>query len=502
MGSAKKQNTIKILPNDTVAEWALLSAMITFRECHNSVLSFFGIQNPLKDSKETLFYDKKNQIIYDAIVELITKSKNPDYITLSSSLKEKNLLDIVGEEYLADLAREPVAIAENVLDYADIIKSKYNLRLIITVGSLMMSEGYSHTDTPDNIIDRYEDCLFKIKGVNTANEAKTLKSVMHEIFYNVINKNKNSGIITTGYNCLDEATGGLSPGQLVIIAGRPGMGKSAFAMSMAYNIAKKTDKIVLFFSLEMSSQELGLRLIAMETGITSDKIKKGVVSRSDSTKLLQAAENLSNLKIHLIDSSRLRPFDIKTHIKSVKYNSMKETNPATSSGGQSENPIAAIFVDYLQLMDTTEKFIQREQQIAHISRSLKQIAKEVGVPVISLSQLSRNPEKREDGKPKLADLRESGSIEQDADSVMFVYRYHAYNKEEDQSKASILIEKQRAGIAPLEIPFRWISERTYFAEASNVAEYENSGYHSTGKTGTQEPPKRLDNYDDFMDDNL
>lgn len=386
--------------------------------------------------KPSDFFDKKHQRIYGAIIQLYEKRKPIDVLTLTNQLQENGeLSEIGGASYLTELANM-VPTATNVEHYAEIVKSKSVRRGLIQTTQELVNLGYDEAKPIQDIIEEAETKLFKVSQRHVSQDITSLESILSESFERLDELHKDSGKIrgiSTGFIDLDNVLAGLQKSDLLILAARPSMGKSAFAMNIAHNVAVSEKKAVLFFSLEMSKEQLVDRLLADEAEIDAWKIRTGNLNDEDFEKLGQAMGTLSEAPMYIDDTPGISVMEMRTKARREAH----------------QRELGLIIIDYLQLMSGGSRYAtsdNRVQEISEISRGLKAIARELNVPVIALSQLSRTVEQRHPQIPQLSDLRESGSIEQDADVVMFIYREEYYNPETDrQHIADILIKKHRNG---------------------------------------------------------
>lgn len=379
------------------------------------------------------FYDNRHKQIYEAILELFEKNVSIDILTVSNRLEEKKILDRVGGSgYLTQLVNQ-VPSAANILYYAGIVRKKGTLRRLIQVAGDITTLGYREEGEVEDILDEAERNIFSISEKHLKQNFIAVNSVLHETFERIDQLHRDKGAlrgISTGYLDLDKLLGGLQKSDLIILAARPSMGKTAFALDIIRNIAVNFKVPAGIFSLEMSKDQLVDRLLASQSGVDLWKIRTGNLSEEDFEKLNYGMGSLAEAPIYIDDAAGSNIMEVRTKARRLK----------------AERDIGLIVVDYLQLMSgrSTEN---RVQEVSEISRSLKILARELNVPVIALSQLSRGVENRPDKVPQLADLRESGSIEQDADVVMFIYREDMY-KGKDSSRpnvAEIHIKKHRNG---------------------------------------------------------
>ncbi len=415
----------KIPPHDIDAEESLLSAIFID---NNNLLDVVDILIP-ED-----FYKTAHQKIFRAIIELFSKSEPSDLVTIATRLKEKHELEeIGGAAFLASIA-DSAPMAVNAVHYAKIIKEKACLRALITSSSAIIEKCLKDQGDFENIVDFAESSIFRITEAKQG-QAFTSIAKLVEISINALEqqgKNKGLSGLTTGYHRLDSLTSGLQKSDLIILAARPSMGKTAFALNIARNVAFEERKPVAVFSLEMSKEQLSMRLLTSEARIDSNRFKTGYISQEDVENVTDAADVLNDLPIFIDDTPNISPMEIRAKARRLKM----------------EKGLGLVVIDYLQLMRSAFHSDRRDLEIADISRSLKALAKELDIPVLALSQLNRMLEQRAEKRPLLSDLRESGALEQDADIVAFIYRDEIYNKEENnpnRGKAEIIVAKNRNG---------------------------------------------------------
>lgn len=430
----------RIPPNDVQAEQAVLGAMLVDKD---AVLTVIEILKP-ED-----FYRSEHAEIYSAIIDLYEKSKPVDLLTVKDQLSVRGKYDVVsGFEYLVSLTN-PIYSVANVENYAKIVEEKSVLRKLIKASSEITSTSYEASEEVTSIMESAEKKIFDIAQKKSTKSYRLIKDVLVDTFDNLekLAAGGNETVGTpSGFTDLDSKTLGFAPGQLVVVAARPAMGKSAFALNIATNAAVKAGKPVVYFSLEMSKEELVNRILASEAMVDSTKIRSGQLDDNDWISLTNAAGSLSETKIFLDDSSGYSPIELRAKCRKMKM----------------EYDIGLVVIDYLQLMDASKNNNSRQADISEISRSLKVLAREIGVPIIALSQLSRAPEQRPDHRPMLSDLRESGSIEQDADMVMFLYRDDYYNPEtEKKNVAEVILAKNRGGSTGT-VELLWLGQYTKF----------------------------------------
>lgn len=432
----------KIPPHDIEAEQAVLGSMLTDKD---------AVITAIEVLKEEAFYREDNRLIYSAILSLYAKSEPIDVITVRAELVENGKFDRVGGlEYLTSLP-ERVPTTANIEKYVKIVEEKAMLRNLIDTANELIALGYDETEDVEQIMDMAEKKVFDLAQKKNTKGYSSIKDVLVESFakleelYN--QKGKLSGI-PTGFIEFDQKTSGLHKSNLIILAARPAMGKSAFAVNIATNVAMQSKMGVAIFSLEMPKEQIGNRILCSEAMVDSNKIRSGQIEDDDWMKLASTLGRISEAPIYIDDTAEITMMEIRAKCRKLKM----------------EKNIGLVIIDYLQLIKTAgKKNSSREQEISEISRSLKILAKELEIPVIALSQLSRGVEKRDDKKPMLSDLRESGSIEQDADIVLFIHREDYYKKDtEKKNIAEIIIAKHRGGSTG-SIELRWFGDYTKFA---------------------------------------
>lgn len=381
------------------------------------------------------FYRDAHKAIYGAMVTLFDRSEPQDLITVTNVLKDGNKLEQVGgPAYLASLT-DIVPVASNIAYYAKIVREKSILRRLIQTSSDIAARCFEEQDDIDGLLDEVEQTIFEISGAKSSQSFYRINSIITETFKSVEKLFERKELITgvpSGYDDFDKKTAGLQPSDLIIMAGRPSMGKTALAMNMVQNAAISNKIPVAVFSLEMSKEQLGMRMLCSVSRVDAHRLRTGNLKDQDWPKLTRAAGILSEAPIFIDDTPSISVLELRAKSRRLK----------------TEHDIGLVVVDYLQLMRGKSGSERREQEISDISRSLKAMAKELRIPVIALSQLNRSLENRPNKRPQLSDLRESGAIEQDADVICFIYRDEVYNKSEDNPKrgiAEIIIGKQRNG---------------------------------------------------------
>ena len=401
--------------------------------------------------KEESFYREDNKAIFAAILSLYAKNEPIDIITVKAELVEQgNFERIGGLEYLAELP-ERVPTTANVDRYIKIVEEKAALRSLIQTSNELIALGYDETENVDSIMDMAEKKVFDLAQKKNTKGYASIKDVLVESFTKLeelYNQKGNVTGISTGFIDLDNKTAGLHNSDLIILAARPAMGKSAFAINLATNAAVKSNVPVVIFNLEMSKEQVGNRILCSEAMVDSNKVRTGQIEDEDWMKLANTLGNLSEAPIYIDDTPGISIMEIRAKCRKLKL----------------EKDIGLIVIDYLQLIQGSgKKNASREQEISEISRSLKILAKELDVPVIALSQLSRGAEKRDDKRPMLSDLRESGAIEQDADIVIFLYRDDYYNEDSEKKNiAEVIIAKHRGGSTGT-VDLAWMGNYTKFA---------------------------------------
>ena len=441
---------LKLLPQAVEAEEAVLGAILV------NPMSLGRIVETLKPES---FYKPAHKVIYEAVLELFRKNEPIDIVTVSEHLRNKEELDLAGgRSYINDLALNVVTTA-NVEFYAKIIQEKEIKRALINAGSEIVSMSYDNDDT-DAVLDNAQKLIFNIAAQKDTSDLVGIQDLVvasyEQIEQRFNNKDDLVGV-TTGFYDLDAITSGLQKSDLIILAARPSMGKTAFALNLAQNVAMKGKKGVAIFSLEMPKQQLVKRMLCSEAEVDSSRVTSGNLQPKDWEKLVEAMTRLSDARIYIDDTSGITSIDIKAKCRRL----MME-----------EKELGLIVIDYLQLMEGGGNPNDRNQQISAISRSLKGLARELDVPIIALSQLSRGVESRPDKRPMMSDLRDSGAIEQDADIVMFIYRDEYYNRDDvnNKGKAEVILAKHRNGaVGTIELLFQ--SNITKFKNPTKTAEF-------------------------------
>ncbi len=430
---------VKVMPNDQDAEQSVLGACF---------LSPYALEKAIENLTPESFYNEKNAKIFSAMTEL-NESKTPiDITTITSELKRKNELNEVGGvEYLTEVVNF-VPTASNVDYYIQTVEETALLRSLIITATDIASEGYRTDETVNEILDNSEKKILNIVKNRKSSEFRSIKDVLAKTQNDLERLSENKGEITglaTGWYEFDRLTTGLHPNELIIIAARPAMGKTAFALNLATHAAMEQDKSVAVFNLEMSAEQLALRIISSLGQLEGFKLRTGNLMNNDWKRINEAISRLSKTNLVIDDTPGITIGEIRAKCRRL---------------ASSEKGLSLVVIDYLQLISGGKNYgANRQQEVSDISRSLKTLAMELNVPVIALSQLSRSVEGREDKRPLMSDLRESGSIEQDADIVAFLYRDDYYNKsersEDNTSLSELIIGKHRNGpTATIELLFK------------------------------------------------
>ena len=453
-------NQGRIPPQATDLEEVVLGALMLEKDAVNEVIDILTPE---------AFYLDKHQKIFAAIKDLFAKSEPIDILTVTNELKQRGELEMVGGAYYISKLTNRVVSAANIEYHARIIMQKHIQRQLILISSDMIHEAFEDTTDVFDLLDKAESNLFQINENNLRRSYDSMQDLVSKAIKEIQNaKNADNKLrgVPSGYTELDRITQGWQKSDLIILAARPSMGKTAFALNLARNAAVQFDKPVAFFSLEMSSVQLVTRLISSEASITADKLRSGDLSEMEWQQLNTKVTPLTEAPIFIDDTPQLSVFELRAKCRRL----------------QQQHDIQMVFVDYLQLMTAKggDKGLNREQEISTISRSLKSLAKELEIPVLALSQLSRSVEQRPGSKkPILSDLRESGAIEQDADMVMFIYRPEYYkegvdNEEKPKGYSLIDIAKHRNGKLG-EVELRFVGQYARFEEFEQGAEYEGFG---------------------------
>lgn len=453
----KKSDLVqKVPPQSDEAERAVLGAMLIDKEAVSQASEILQGKH---------FYKNTHRGIYEVMIKLYLESRAIDFITVSDALKGENVLDGVGgPAYLTELINS-VSTAANIEYYAKIVSEKAVLRELINISTNIVNDCYEEKEEIEKILDKAESSIFSIAKFKIKIGFVPISELIHDAIDTVeslYNKKEHITGLETGFTEFDSWTSGLQPSNLIIIAGRPSMGKTSLCLNIATHAAINNKQSVAVFSLEMSRTELMNRLLCSEARVNSHDVRRGYLSKKYWTALTNAASHLSEASLFIDDSSTLSVLEMRTRARRLAAELAVEGKK-----------LSLIMIDYLQLMEgSSNKFESRQQQVSEISRALKGLARELEVPVIALSQLSRKPEEKgREGKPQLSDLRESGSLEQDADLVAFIYREEVYKKDNPDlyNKAKLIIAKQRNG--PIgEINLTFLKEYTRFENPAKEAD--------------------------------
>ena len=432
----------RILPHSIEAEQSVVGSMLMGREAIMAASEMLTTDD---------FYQHQYGVIFDAMVELFNEGKPVDLVTLQDRLKEKDLPpEITSMEFVRDLLNA-VPTSANVRRYATIVSEKAVLRRLIKLSEEIENECYLNKEPVEVILEETEKRMFKLLQQRNSGDYVPIRQVVMNTLENIERASKTKGNVTglaTGFTDLDYKTSGFQPSDFILVAARPSMGKTAFVLNIAQYMAFKKDKAVAIFSLEMSREQLMNRLFSMESKVDSQSLRTGNLKDEEWSKLIESAGIIGESNLIIDDTPGISIAEMRSKCRKYKL----------------EHGLDIIIIDYLQLMTGSGRGSDsRQQEISDISRSLKALARELNVPVVALSQLSRAVEQRTDHRPMLSDLRESGAIEQDADVVMFIYRDDYYNKDsEDKGIAEIIIAKQRNG--PIgTVNLVWLPDYTKFA---------------------------------------
>lgn len=444
----------KLPPHDRVSEMALLGGVLLDNESLNSALELIRPED---------FYVRAHTIIFQAMIDLSERLEPIDIVTLTPELRKVNLLDQAGGvDYLSQLV-DATPTAANITYYARVIRALSLRRKLIHEISEISASAFTVSGDIDSFIDQVEARIFKVSesriNPTFSKMSELVKDSIKEVERLYANQGQLTGV-TSGFTELDNLTSGLQPSDLIIIAGRPAMGKTSLVLTMARSIAFEAHRPVAVFSLEMSKEQIVMRMLCGEAKVSMSRVRSGKLSESDFPRLVEAASKLAQADIFVDDTPALSVLEMRAKARRLHR----------------ERPLGAVIVDYLQLMrGSSRRNERREQEISEISASLKALAKELRVPVIALSQLNRSVESRQDKRPIMADLRESGAIEQDADIIGFVYRDEVYHPDtQDKGIAELIISKHRNGpIGTVRLAFQ--GEYTVFENLAEGPQYDYLG---------------------------
>lgn len=436
-------------PHDLLAEKAFLGCLLVDNRSFDEVTEL-----AIEDGD---FYHPQHGVIFKAIKELALESRPFDMVSTCSRLADIGKLEVVGgQQTILDLI-EDTATSANIYHYGKIIKNKSVLREVIRTSMRITDTGLNFSGDVQEFIDEVESSFFNLAGQTRTNFVISLKESLKNNLKDLEKGGRNPGEImgiSTGFSSLDRKLLGMQPGQMIIIAARPGMGKTALALNMAVNACKHSELPVMIYSYEMLSNELSGRILSSEAAIDSRKIRTKDYTDMDLRNMAHAVQELSQLPVYINDSGATNLLDIKSQCRKVK----------------SEQGLGLIVIDYLQLMRPHIRKNSREQEIAEISRGIKELSKELQCPIVALSQLNRSATSRTDRRPQLQDLRESGSIEQDADMVILIHREDYYDENTpEKGIAEIIVAKNRAG-EPGTVKLAWLASQTKFADLAKGME--------------------------------
>ena len=431
----------RVLPHSVEAEQSVIGSMIMDRDAIMTASEVITSED---------FYQSQYGVLFDAMLELYNEGKPVDLVTLQERLREKDVPpEISSLEFAKDLL-DAVPTSANVRHYATIVQEKSMLRKLIKVNEEIANTCYLAKERTEDILEETEKKIFDLLQYRSTGDFVPIKQVVLNALDKIEKASKNKGTVTgipTGFIDLDYKTSGFQPSDLILIAARPSMGKTAFVLNVAQNMAFKEGKTVAIFSLEMSKEQLVNRLFSLESKVDSQALRTGNLTDEDWAKLIEGAAVVGKSNLIIDDTPGISIAELRSKCRKFKL----------------EHNLGIIIIDYLQLMSGGKRSESRQQEISESSLSLKAVARELNVPVVALSQLSRAVEQRPDHRPMLSDLRESGAIEQDADVVMFLYRDDYYNKDTDKKNiAEVIIAKQRNGpIGTVELV--WLPNYTKFA---------------------------------------
>jgi replicative DNA helicase len=445
----------KLPPQNIEAEQSVLGGILIENGAINKVMEILTVDD---------FYRDSHQRIFNALVDLSERDEPADLITLTNELRKSNQLDSIGgASYLASLI-DSVPTAANIEYYAKIVKEKAILRKLIETSTDIITQSYEDRGDVEGFLDEAERAIFEISEKRVKPSFYSIRDIVKESFKTLERLFEKKELVTgvpSGFKELDRLTAGFHASDLIIVAGRPSMGKTALCLNLAQYAAIEKRIPVAIFSLEMSKEQLVIRMLCSEAQVEGTRLRTGFLTESDWPKLTLAAGNLSDAPIFIDDSAAISVLELRAKSRRLK----------------GDYGLGMLIIDYLQLMKGRTRVESRQQEISEISRSLKALAKELNIPVIAVSQLSRKTEERQGMRPQLSDLRESGAIEQDADLILFLYRDEVYNRSEDnpnKGKAEVIIGKQRNGpIGKIEMAFLdkfTTFKELYKGESENIYE--------------------------------
>jgi replicative DNA helicase len=414
----------KMPPQNIEAEQSVLGGILIENQALHKIMEILTPDD---------FYREAHQKIFNSLLDLSEKDEPADLITVTNELRKKDHLDSIGGASYVTSLIDSIPTAANIEYYARIVKEKAILRKLIDTATNIVTQGYEDREDVEGLLDEAEQAIFQIADSRVRPSFYPIREILKSSFKTLEKLYERKEMITgipSGFKDLDEMTAGFQPSDLIIVAGRPSMGKTAICLNVAQYAAVEKKVPVAIFSLEMSKEQLVLRMLCSEAEVEGTRIRTGFLAESDWPKLTMAAGNLSDAPIFIDDTPALSILELRAKARRLK----------------GEHGLGMLIVDYLQLMRGRTTIENRQQEISEISRSLKALAKELTLPVIAVSQLSRRSEAREDKRPQMSDLRESGAIEQDADLILFIYRDEVYNRtDENRGVAELIIGKQRNG---------------------------------------------------------
>jgi len=417
--------TERVPPHNLEAEMAVLGSMLLDNECAGEVLQLLQPDN---------FYSRANQLIFQIVVELFDQRKAADLVILREVLTKRKLLDEVGG--LAHLTEiiEAVPSAANVMHYAEIVRQKAVLRKLITVSNEIQKDAYASSQEVPVLLDQAEKLIFEVAEKDTRGTIVEIKTVLHQVFDRIDRVHDRKGRLTgisSGFYSLDDLTCGFQNGELIILAARPSVGKTTLALNIAEHVAVEGQLPVAIFSLEMSSQQLAQNMLCSRARVNAHLLRRGILPESDNAKLVIAVGKLSEAPIYIDESPGITTLQLRTKARRLK----------------AQYDIKLLIIDYVQLIES-ESFRRadnRQAEISDISRGIKSLARELEIPILTISQLNRGVEIRDDHRPRMSDLRESGALEQDADVVLLLHRASYYDPNSEPGQAQLIIAKQRNG---------------------------------------------------------
>jgi len=447
-----EKNPSKVPPYNIEAEQSILGSMLLSKE---------AIYVAVERLKSEDFYKEAHRKLFECIVELHENREPVDLITVTESLRNKKILEEVGGVTYLTTLTEIVPTPSNIAEYCKIVEEKALLRKLIEAASNILSSAYEPKEDVEEILDEAERKIFNIVQKRRVENFYHVKDLLLSTFERIEKLYHTKGGITgvpTGFPDLDSMTSGLQPSDLIIVAARPSMGKTAFALNIAQNAAIRYKIPVAIFSLEMSKEQVVQRMLCAESNVDSHKLRTGKLEEEDWPRLARAMGPLSEAPIYIDDTPGITSLEIRAKARRLK----------------AEKGLGLVVIDYLQLISSKGQSETRQQEISEISRSLKAMARELNVPVLALSQLSRAPDARADHRPVLSDLRESGSLEQDSDLVAFLYRENYYNPDTDKKNiVEVIIAKQRNGPTG-KVELLWLSQYTKFVSVEKYRQNETA----------------------------